>query len=280
MSSILTNTSSLVALQTLKGLNKSLAKVQDEISTGLKVSTAKDDGAVWAIAQTMKSDVSSLTKVEEALTLGSSTVGTARTASESISKMLALAKEKVIGGGDLSNTATRTKLLADLDAIGAQIDDIVGSASFNGINLVDGVTATADVVGSITRSVAGAIGTETITVTGVDLSGVDDVLTGLADADLVDAAAIAATLTLIEAEMTTVNNAAAAFGTSQKQIDIQSEFVGNFKTALKEGIGAMVDADMEEASARLAALQTQQQLGIQALTIANQAPQNILALFR
>jgi len=270
----------MVALQTLKAINKGMAKVQDEISTGLKVATAKDNGAVWAIAQTMKSDVRSLTKVEEALSLGSATVGTARTAAESISEMLSLAKEYVLGAGDLSNTDTRTKLLADLASIGDQIDDIVASASFNGINLVDGALATADVVGSITRDTAGAIGTETITVTGEDLSGVGAVLTGLADGDLVDAAAIAATLTTIEAELTTVNDAAAGFGTSQKQIEIQSDFVGNFKAAVKNGIGALVDADMEEASARLAALQTQQQLGIQALTIANQAPQNILALFR
>jgi flagellin len=280
MSSILTNASSMVALQTLKAINKGMAKVQDEISTGLKVATAKDNGAVWAIAQTMKSDVRSLTKVEEALSLGSATVGTARTAAESISEMLSLAKEYVLGAGDLSNTDTRTKLLADLASIGDQIDDIVASASFNGINLVDGALATADVVGSITRDTAGAIGTETITVTGEDLSGVGAVLTGLADGDLVDAAAIAATLTTIEAELTIVNDAAAGFGTSQKQIEIQSDFVGNFKAAVKNGIGALVDADMEEASARLAALQTQQQLGIQALTIANQAPQNILALFR
>ena len=219
MSSILTNASSMVALQTLKAINKGMAKVQDEISTGLKVATAKDNGAVWAIAQTMKSDVRSLTKVEEALSLGSATVGTARTAAESISEMLSLAKEYVLGGGDLSNTDTRTKLLADLASIGDQIDDIVASASFNGVNLVDGDLATADVVGSITRDTAGAIGTETITVTGVDLSAVGAVLT-LADADLLDAAAIAATLTTIEAELTTVNDAAAAFGTSQKQIEI------------------------------------------------------------
>ena len=166
MSSILTNASSMVALQTLKAINKGMAKVQDEISTGLKVATAKDNGAVWAIAQTMKSDVRSLTKVEEALSLGSATVGTARTAAELISEMLSLAKEYVLGGGDLSNTDTRTKLLADLASIGDQIDDIVASASFNGINLVDGNLATADVVGSITRDTAGAIGTETITVTG------------------------------------------------------------------------------------------------------------------
>jgi flagellin len=281
MSSILTNSSSMVALQTLKGINKGMAKVQDEISTGLKVATAKDNGAVWSIAQTMRSDVSSLTKVEEALSLGSATVGTARTAAESISDMLALAKEYVLGAGDLSNTGTRTKLAADLVAVGNQIADIVASASFNGVNLVDGTSTTAvEVVGSITRDTGGAIGTETVSIARQDLSGIDDVLTVLTAASFATQADVDTVLGDIDAELGTANDAAAAFGTAQKQIDIQSEFVGNFKAALKEGIGAMVDADMEEASARLAALQTQQQLGIQALTIANQAPQNILSLFR
>jgi flagellin len=279
MSSILTNTSSMVALQTMKSINKSMAKVQDEISTGLKVSSAKDNGAVWAIAQTMKSDVSSLSKVEEALSLGSSTVGTARTAAESISDMLSMAKEYVLGAGDLSNTDSRNKLVADLTAVGNQIADIIASASFNGVNLVN-AASTANVVASITRTTGGAIGTEEVAVTGVTLVAAGTTLTALTEASFDTTAEIESTLTSIEAQLTVVNNAAAAFGTVQKQIEIQSEFVGNFKDALSEGIGAMVDADMEEASARLAALQTQQQLGIQSLTIANQAPQNLLALFK
>jgi flagellin len=281
MSSILTNTSALVALQTLKTINAGMAKVQDEVSTGLKVATAKDNGAVWSIAQVMRSDVSSLGKVQEALALGSATVGTGRTAAESISDMLTTAKEAVLGAGDLSNQATRDKLVADLQAIGAQIADIVASASFNGVNLINNTLA-ADpaVIGSITRDTAGAIGTETITVARQDLTAVDDFLAGIAEGDLDTQAEIDTALTSIEADLTTVNSAAAAFGTVQKQIDIQSKFVGNFINALKTGIGAMVDADMEEASARLQALQVQQQLGIQSLSIANQAPQNVLALFR
>ncbi len=112
------------------------------------------------------------------------------------------------------------------------------------------------------------------------MSGIAAVLQGWAAADLEDQAAIDATLTALEAELTVAVDAAAAFGTAQKQIDIQADFVGNFIDALKTGMGAMVDADMEEASARLSALQVQQQLGIQALSIANQAPQSLLALFR
>lgn len=281
MSSLLTNSSSMVALQTLKATNRSMAKVQDEISTGLKVATAKDNGAVWSIAQTMRSDVAGLKTVNEALALGSATVGTARTAAESISDMLTQAKKYILAAGDTSNASTRTKLLDDLNKLGEQIDDIVASATLNGVSLVDGVvTADIEVTGAITRTAAGVIGTETVSITPVDLSGVGAVLTGLADADLLDQAAIDATLATIETEVGTVNDAASAFGSAQKQIEIQSDFVGKFIDAINTGIGALVDADMEEASARLSALQTQQQLGIQALSIANAAPQNVLALFK
>jgi flagellin len=288
MASILTNTSSMVALQTLKGINKGMAKVQDEISTGFKISTAKDNGAVWAIAQTMRSDIAVLGKVQEALSLGSSTVGTARVAAESISDMLTEAKKYVVNAGDLSNDDTRAKLLDDLHALGNLINTTVNTASYNGVNLV-GTTAAAagdpptapagaiDVTAAVTRADDGTHGVQNITINEQDLSGVGTVLTDLDDADLQD---IATTLTTIEAELTKANEAAAAFGTSQKQIELQSAFVSKFIDSLKSGVGAMVDADMEEASARLAALQTQQQLGIQALSIANQMPQNVLSLFR
>lgn len=288
MSSILTNSSAMVALQTMKSVNKSMAKVQDEISTGLKVATAKDNGAVWAVAQVMRSDIKGLETVGEQLALGSSTVGTARTAAETISNMLTTAKQKITGGGDLSSAATRTKLAADLVALGEQINDIVSSAALNGVNMIgtagDPPTAVAEasynIVGAITRAADGTIGTQTITVATADLSGVGGILTALTEADFADAAGIRTVLTSIEAQVTTVNNAAAAFGTAQTQIEIQGTFVSKFIDSLKDGVGAMVDADMEEASARLSALQTQQQLGIQALSIANSAPQNVLSLFR
>lgn len=288
MSSILTNSSAMVALQTMKSVNKSMAKVQDEISTGLKVATAKDNGAVWAVAQVMRSDIKGLETVGEQLALGSSTVGTARAAAETISHMLTTAKQKIAAGGDLSSAASRTKLAADLVALGEQINDIVSSAALNGVNMIgtagDPPTAVAeasyDIVGAITRAADGAIGTQTITVATADLSGVGAVLTALTEADFTDAAGIRTVLTNIEAQVTTVNNAAAAFGTAQTQIEIQGTFVSKFIDSLKDGVGAMVDADMEEASARLSALQTQQQLGIQALSIANSAPQNVLSLFR
>ena len=292
MASILTNTSAMVALQTLKSTNKNMAGIQNQISTGMKVSSAKDNGAVWAIASVMRSDVKGLGTVKEALSLGSATLGVARSAAETVAELLTEAKERILGGGDLSNADSREKLVADLHAIGSQIGTIVGSASFNGVNLLDASVTTeiedADgddvpgvaVVSSLARDNTGALTVETIAVAARDLSGIADILLGWDEASLEDADAMQTTLDALEAELTTALDAATAFGTAQKQIDIQSNFVGKFIDSLNSGIGAMVDADMEEASARLQALQVQQQLGIQALSIANQNPQNILALFR
>jgi flagellin len=281
MSSILTNNSAMVALQTMKSINKNMGKVQGEISTGLKVATAKDNAATWAIASVMRSDVKGLSAVNETLALGSSTVGVARTAAETVTELLTEAKERILGGGDLTNEDTRNKLAADLVAIGDQIETIVSSASFNGLNLVDGVVATdINVISSLSRADDGTLSVETITVERQDLSAIAGVLQAWTEASLLNQAAIDTTLGALEAELTVAIDAAAAFGTAQKQIEIQASFVGKFSDAIKSGIGAMVDADMEEASARLQALQVQQQLATQSLSIANQAPQNILALFR
>jgi flagellin len=281
MSSILTNNSAMVALQTMKSINKNMGKVQGEISTGLKVATAKDNAATWAIASVMRSDVKGLSAVSETLALGSSTVGVARTAAETVTELLTEAKERILGGGDLTNEDTRNKLAADLVAIGNQIETIVSSASFNGLNLVDGLVATdINVISSLSRADDGTLSVETITVERQDLSAIAGVLQGWTEASLLNQAAIDTTLGALESELTVAVDAAAAFGTAQKQIEIQASFVGKFSDAIKSGIGAMVDADMEEASARLQALQVQQQLATQSLSIANQAPQNILALFR
>jgi flagellin len=287
MASILTNTSAMVALQTLKSTNKNMATIQNQISTGMKVSSAKDNGAVWAIASVMRSDVKGLGTVKEALSLGSATLGVARSASETVAELLSEAKERILGGGDLTNADTREKLLADLHAMGSQINTIVDSASFNGVNLLNasvttqvGGVAGVAVVSSIARDDAGALTVETIDVVARDLSGIGGILLGWTEASFDNVTTMQTTLGLLEDELNTALDAATAFGTAQKQIDIQSNFVGKYVDALNSGIGAMVDADMEEASARLQALQVQQQLGIQALSIANQNPQNILALFR
>ncbi|MCC0062973.1 MAG: flagellin [Defluviimonas sp.] len=416
MSSILTNTSSMVALQTLRGINNNLAKTQDEISTGKAVSSAKDNAAVWAISKVMESDVKGFKGISDSLNLGESTVAVGRQAAETVTDLMTEIKGKIVAAQQ--DNVDRTKLQTDVTALVDQIKTVVGSAQFSGLNLVDGSQSTVDVLASLDRQSSGTVSTSSITINAQNLSvggytakaaftgttgastAADSAATSLAKADTTgvaivlddaityaagdsisirlgnkevsytvtaeDAAQSAGTVTNIIAaglksaadglgitdlrvdfaandgtndasltfkvadtngdtvaslaqdltitaqfknagsgglgalssiDVTTANGAAAAlgsiegliqtgidaaaeFGSVQSRIEIQSDFIGKLSDSLKAGIGSMIDADMEEASARLQALQVQQQLGIQSLSIANQAPQSILSLFR
>ncbi|MDX5358798.1 MAG: flagellin [Rhodobacterales bacterium] len=426
MSSILTNTSAMVALQTLKGINTNLEKTQQEISTGKSVATARDNAAVWAISKVMESDVNSFEGISSSLSLGSSTIAVARSASEQITDLLSEVKDKIVSSQE--ENVDRAKIQEDIVALRDQISSIVGAAQFNGLNLLsnsEGGATVAQIVGntgagkgikgsgevsvlaSLDRSSSGTVsassigaskadlGTQALTWgTGTDLAaaamtgagaiaagasgtltvvgdtataarGGNAVLAGdgysiggltgitaniryvardgdtqadiakalvsrinyeaekagvkisaevdsntgvkitnnttagitttstlttggtaggglalLGELDVTSSEGAAAALSAIEGLTQTAIKAASDFGTAQKRIDIQNKFVGNLVNSLKAGIGSLVDADMEEASARLQALQVQQQLGVQALSIANQAPQSILSLFR
>ena len=401
MSSILTNTGAMVALQSMKSINKNLGMVQAEISTGKSVSSAKDNSAVWAISKVMESDVKGFKGISDSLALGSSTVTVARKAAETVTNLLTEIKGKIVAAQE--SNVDRGKIQTDIVALRDQITSVVGAAQFNGLNLVDGSQTTVNVLSSLDRNgstvtsssiainaenlstTAGAAltagggtlsaasvatgtprtltgfafqgggaalaknaptaapGTLTALIEGDQISftigstegryvvqagdtadslvtGLKNSLTanGLSDTDFtlsltagtltvanntnvaapltvtatrgtgalaglnsIDVeTAPAAALISIEGMIDASIDAAAAFGSGQKRIDIQKEFVGELTDALKAGIGSLVDADMEEASARLQSLQVQQQLGTQALSIANQAPQNVLALFR
>ena len=436
MSSILTNNSAMVALQTLRNINTNMAKTQNDISTGKQVSSARDNAAVWAISKVMESDVKGFRAISDSLSLGSSTIAVARSASEQIADLLTEVKGKIVASQE--ENVDRAKIQSDIVALRDQINSIAGAAQFNGLNLLSNRQNTAgsgsiNVLSSLDRSASGTVTAANINVGKQDLGtnatnwaagtaetagsgsrisgavdaaapvalvgaatpatsalvidsvvagmGVQvnisasggtvgaafndatravsyvardgdtqaDMARGLADAfnrrvaaaqeagtlsasstiqatvsvaasgvatitfrgetgaaadsfslqaiqtngtgiggglealrnvDVTTAAGTDSALTAIEGMIQTAVGAASSFGTAQKRIDIQREFVGNLMDSLKSGIGALVDADMEEASARLQALQVQQQLGIQALSIANQAPQNILALFR
>jgi flagellin len=399
MSSILTNTSAMVALQTLKGINSGLAKTQAEISTGKTVGSAKDNAAVWAISKVMESDVKGFSGISDSLALGESTVAVARKASETITDLLTQMKGKIVAAQE--DNVDRGKIQTDVQALKDQIASVVGAAQFNGLNLVNG-SGNASILSSLDRDSSGGVTASKINVAGVDFSaggyvaaaaftgatGVstngdtqsfalnsagsddmvidgsvlaagdkisvtvggktaaytvtqDDVNTGnasenvafglknsidamnisglelayddsttdgtltftnngtqdlsvsaqyknadagdlslLATIDVTDAGTLGAQLTNIETMIQTATQAAADFGSVESRIEAQADFISSLSDSMKAGIGALVDADMEEASARLQALQTQQQLGIQALSIANQQPQSILSLFR
>ncbi|MBS3979353.1 MAG: flagellin [Rhodobacteraceae bacterium] len=402
MSSILTNNSAMVALQTMKGINASLNKTQADISTGKTIASAKDNAAVWAISKVMESDVEGFKGISDSLSVGNATLTVARNASESVTKLLTEMKGKIVSAQ--AENVDRSKLQTDIVALRGQIESVVGAAQFNGLNLVNGSQTSVNVLSSLDRSATG-VSASNITVQAQNLSttagralsggalgtlsgasvanGTPVTLgtftfqggaaalaanaptanpataTGLVAGDAIELtvgsttgryvvqegdtnvelaaglgaaltqrglsgndfslAASAGVLTLtnntnnptavsvagsrgdgglaglnaidvtddpqaalasIEGMLQTSIDAAANFGSAQKRIEIQSEFVGKLTDSLRTGIGAMVDTDMEEASARLQALQVQQQLATQALSIANQQPQGLLSLFR
>jgi len=410
MSSILTNTSAMVALQTMKSINKNLAMTQSEISTGKSINNAKDNSAIWAISKTMESDVQGFKGISDSLALGSTTVGVARKASETVTDLLTQMKGKIVAAQE--SNVDRAKLQTDVEALRDQISSVVGAAQFNGLNLVDGSQSTVDVLSSLDRS-ASTVTASSITVTAQDLStggyvandvfaagtasvvstdadtfvmsldkegGTDDItiqdgatayaagdkismtigdktasytvtssdvasgsnsvadlvavglknsidalgvtglvvdydsatpgvltftngaavgdgstdltisgqfknagsggLGALSSIDVSTDANATTALSTIETLLDTAIDASASFGSVQGRIEIQADFVTELTDSLKAGIGSLVDADLEETSARLQALQVQQQLATQSLSIANQAPQNLLSLFR
>ncbi len=414
MSSILTNNSAMVALQTLNSINKNLAMTQNEISTGKSIASAKDNSAIWAISQVMQSDVDGFDAISASLALGESTVAVGRNASEQVTDLLGEIKSKIVASQE--DNVDRAKLQDDLSSLRDQISGIVSAAQFNGQNLLSNAADTAgegtiDVLASLDRDATGAVASNNITVAKQDLGqgdaaagtgafaagstlstagaiadgatetytvtpanvdvgtafqfdaslfgGTGDVLyvaregdtandvaaalaaatnvnranngatmsdysvtavggtieitnnsgaagatlaagdlefkaTGagaaantvggglelLGDIDVSTEDGAAAALEAIEFLTQTAIGASAEFGTGEKRLEIQADFIGKLTDSLKSGIGSLVDANMEEASAKLQALQVQQQLGIQSLSIANQAPQNILSLFR
>jgi flagellin len=167
MSSILTNTSAMVALQTMKGINMNMNKVQAEISTGKSVGSAKDNAAVWAISKVMESDVKGFKGIADSLALGSSTISVARQASEAVTDLLTEMKGKIVAAQE--DNVDRVKIQSDIDKLVEQINTVVGSAQFNGLNLVDGSQSTVDILASLDRSSTG-VAASSITVNAQDLS--------------------------------------------------------------------------------------------------------------
>ena len=283
MSSILTNKSAMVALQTLKSVNANLAKTQDMISTGKAVATAKDNSAIFAISKVMESDAAGFKAISESLSLGESTVAVASAGAEQVVDVLQEIKGLVVSAQ--SENVDHAKIQNDIAQKSAQVASIIGAAQFNGANLlatdVDGNGATSlSVLSSLDRVGSGAPTASSISVASVDFQANVDLVTNLTA--ITDTATATATTALgeIETFLQTAINGAAALGASSGRIESQGEFVSKLTDAMTSGIGSLVDADMEAASARLQALQVQQQLATQSLSIANQAPQAILSLFR
>jgi flagellin len=264
----------MVALQSLNQTNAALQSTQNAINTGLKVASAKDDGATFAIAQGMRGDVAGYTAVGDSLSRATSSVDVALSAGQSISDLLIQMKSKALAASDASlDTASRSALNEDFAALRDQISSVVNNAEFNGYNLVDGSTT------QIT-ALASADGQRRLTVSAEKMSLSGSIVT-LASTGTISTQTKASTMvSTIETSLTNVDAALARLSSGVKKFSIQADFVQKLSDTLTAGIGNLVDANMAHESAMLQSLQVKQQLGVQALSIANQAPQTVLSLFR
>jgi flagellin len=273
MLSVNTNTNAMTALEYLNQTQGALASTENAISTGLTVSSAKDNGAIFAIAQNMRGDVAGYTAVNQSLSNGSSTVDVAMSAGQSISDLLIQMKQQALSASDTSlDTASRQALNDNFQALLSQIKSVVQNASFNGTNLIDGSTKTI-------TALASADGTHRITVSAENMSLSGSIVTVKSTGSISTQSKASTMVATVEASLNNVNSALATLGSGSAKFSIQATFVQNLSDTLNTGIGNLVDANMATESAQLTALQTKQQLGVQALSIANQAPQTILSLF-
>ena len=275
MSSILTNHSAMVALSTLNDVNRSLNETQNRVSSGLAIRSGKENAAYFAISETMKGDSGMFKAINEGMTATRNSVATARLGAETVADLAEQMVERIAFG--ISDGVNQDDVQLELDALAANMLSAVNQATFNGDDLVTG-TAAVSVVNGVTRS--GGFAVTTFSFNQVDLSAIQGVLDGIDLAGAADATARAALLTAAEAQLGLAIDAATSFGITEKTLDNQMQFIDSLTDTLDSGISSMVDADMEEEAARLQAFQVQQQLATQSLSIANQAPQNILTLFR
>jgi flagellin len=308
MASIMTNTSALTALQSLNSTNKNLETTQSRISTGFRVATASDNSAYWSIATTMRSDNKANSVVQDALGLGAGKVDTAYIAMDSSIGVVDQIKQKILLAKTAS-TADRAKIQSEIAAYQSQLKDNIGGANYAGSNLLKtGSTATdptnLTVISSYNRDAAGAVTTGTINVALTNIRLINTVAAtkdGLLDKETATTGAGAVTVSVltlsvstatldavdfdgllgnVEAALKGMATGAAELGAAKSRIDMQKDFVSKLMDSIDRGVGQLVDADMNKESTRLQALQVQQQLGIQALSIANSNSQSILSLFR
>lgn len=273
MATINTNAGAMMALQNLNKTNMDLTRVQNRINTGLEVAGAKDNGGIYAIAQRMRSQVNGYGVVQNSLDLATSVTDVALAAGEAISDLLIEMKEKALAASDSSlDTASRTALNEDFKALRDQITTIASNAEFNGTNLINGT------VTSIT-ALANADGSNTITISDANLTLGGGVVTVAATASFATAGDASTLVTTIETSLDNLNQSLAKLGTASKSLEVHKNFVTKLSDALEAGIGNLVDADLAKESARLQSLQVKQQLGVQALSIANQAPSTIMSFF-
>ncbi|OAE48275.1 flagellin [Agrobacterium tumefaciens] len=284
MASILTNPSAMAALATMRAIDRDLATTQARISSGLKVESPADNAAYWSISTTMKTESSSLGVIGEALGMGAALADVATTASQSLIDLLGQIRERVVAAGESTND--KDKIQTELEQLYTQMTDTVKSASFNGQNWLAATNKAGGALGTATNVISGITSGQLqfINVTLVSADGKNTAqtvatLTALRVANL-SSTAIGATLGVVDAAMKNLMELGSTFGAASARMGIQKDFISALTDAIDRGIGSLIDADMNEESTRLKALQTQQQLAVQSLSIANTSSENILRLFQ
>jgi len=274
LNSVNTNSDAALALQNLNSTNAQVSTLQTEVTTGLAISTAKDNGAVWAIAQGQRAQVAALGSVTQSLQRGQSAVDVALSAGQTVSDLLVQIKTKVLAASDTSlNTSSRQALNNDFKSLLNQISTVVGNANFNGVNLLKNGA-------SNYTALANADATSVITVKAQDLSLGGANISIAATASFATATQAQGYINSVNSAIQNVSTALGGLGTGSNALGAQANFVSNLSSTLNTGVGNLVDADLASASAQLQALQTKQQLGVQALSIANGESGNLLSLFR
>jgi len=276
INSINTNDGSFIALQNLAATNASLRDTQDRISTGKKVAMPKDNGAIWAIAQNLRGASQSINAVKNSLDRAQSTVDVAMTAGTNVSDLLLQMKEKALAAADPAlDTSSRTNLNEDFKVLRETVKKTIANADFNGSNMLrtNGITV---------RGLANVAGTDTITVGAANLTfgGTINTVAGTTTIGSNASAAASAALLLVNASIANVSTALARMGSQYKALALHNTFMAKLQDNLDSGVGNLVDADLGRESARLQSLQSRQQLGVQAASIANQSTSALLGLFR
>ena len=306
MASIMTNASAMTALKSLANTTKMLETTQGRISTGLRVAEASDNAAYWSIATTMRSDNKALSTVQDALGLGAAKLDVTYTGLNQAIDVVDEIKAKLVAASEPG--VDRGKIQSEIAALQSQLASNAGATSFSGENWlsvdsgVAGYSATKSIVSSFTRAADGSVAVSTIQIdlNSIKLFDAND-QSGIIDTEFTTTGAGAVTVSIFTLDITAANiddtdiaemisavdaglnnlaTAASDLGASKKRVDLQKDFVSTLRDAITRGVGQLVDADMNQESTRLQALQVQQQLGIQALSIANQNAQSILSLFR
>ncbi len=275
MNSVNTNQGAMIALQNLNTTNKDLGVVQNRINTGQKISSAKDNGAIWAIAQNQRAESASLNSVVSSLQRGQSVADVAMSAGTAISDILVQMKEKVLAATEAGlSTASKSALSDEYKALRDQIDTIANNATFDGVNLISSTSVNSSSI----KAIANADATATIDIAHVVLSKSNTKIA--ATLATLTSGVTSADVKEVEDAIQDVSSALSKLGTGAKALDTHMTNVMKLQDTLDAGVGNLVDADLAKESARLQALQTKQQLGVQALSIANQSSSSLLGLFR